>query len=224
MTLRARGTGTPSLHAPTRNARHRLARAAIVRLFPLASARCYNRPVMSDGDVPVNIRSFTPADQSACNRLYREGLIGGSLSKNDTGADLDDIQACYMRPGNHFWVAEAPGSREIVGMIGVQHHDEGSGEIRRLRVADRYQRRGIGSALVETAIRFCEEHGHLKVTLDTFMEREPAIHLFEKFRFRHFRTRNVAGKDLMYFLLDLYAGDQHGGQHAQGQGHQPQSS
>jgi hypothetical protein len=34
------------------------------------------------------------------------------------------------------------------------------------------------------------------------------VKLFEKFRFRHFRTRSVAGKDLMYFLLDLYAGDQ----------------
>lgn len=40
------------------------------------------------------------------------------------------------------------------------------------------------------------------------MEHEPAIRLFEKFRFRHFRTRNVGGKDLMYFLLDLYAGDE----------------
>jgi ribosomal protein S18 acetylase RimI-like enzyme len=164
---------------------------------------------MSDGDVPVHIRSFTPADQAACNRLYREGLIGGSLSENDTGADLDDIQSCYMRPGNHFWIAEASGTGEVVGMVGVQHHDEGSGEIRRLRVANHFRRRGIGSALVERAIRFCEEHGYLKITLDTFMEREPAIHLFEKFRFRHFRTRNVAGKDLMYFLLDLYAGDQH---------------
>ena len=39
------------------------------------------------------------------------------------------------------------------------------------------------------------------------MEREPAIKLFEKFRFRHNRTRNVGGKDLMYFYLDLYTQD-----------------
>lgn len=163
---------------------------------------------MADGDVPVQIRSFRPADQAACNRLYREGLIGGSLSENDTGADIDDIQSVYMsNPGNHFWVAAAHDG-EVVGMIGVQHHEAGSGEIRRLRVASHYRRRGIGSALVEAAVRFCEQHNYLKVTLDTFMEREPAVKLFEKFRFRHFRTRNVAGKDLMYFLLDLYAGDQ----------------
>jgi ribosomal protein S18 acetylase RimI-like enzyme len=161
---------------------------------------------MSDGDVPVKVRSFSPADQAACNKLYREGLIGGTLSENDTCVDLDDIHLVYMRPGNHFWVAEAPGG-EVVGMVGVQHHEESSGEIRRLRVASHFRRRGVGSALVEAAVQFCEENNYLKVTLDTFMEREPAIRLFEKFRFRHFRTRSVAGKDLMYFLLDLYAGE-----------------
>jgi ribosomal protein S18 acetylase RimI-like enzyme len=174
---------------------------------------------MSDGDAPVTIRSFRPADQAACNRLYREGLVGGGLSENDTGADLDDIRAVYMKPGNHFWVAEAAGTGEVVGMIGVQHHEEACGEIRRLRVAEHARRRGIGSALVETAVRFCEEHGYLKITLDTFMEREPAIHLFQKFRFRHFRTRSVGGKDLMYFLLDLYAGEHH----QQGHGTTPQA-
>jgi ribosomal protein S18 acetylase RimI-like enzyme len=173
---------------------------------------------MSDGDVPIQIRSFRPGDQAACARLYREGLVGGSLSTNDTCVDLDDIQSVYMRPGNHFWVAEVPNG-EVVGMIGVQHHEEGSGEIRRLRVAEHFRRRGIGSALVETAVRFCEERNYLKVTLDTFMEREPAVHLFEKFRFRHFRTRNVGGKDLMYFLLDLYAGEHH----PQAQGPTPQA-
>jgi ribosomal protein S18 acetylase RimI-like enzyme len=174
---------------------------------------------MSDGgDVPVQIRSFRAADQGACNRLYREGLIGGTISENDTCVDLDDIHSVYMKPGNHFWVAEAPGG-EVVGMIGVQHHEQGSGEIRRLRVAGNFRRRGIGSALVEAAVRFCEEHNYLKVTLDTFMEREPAVHLFEKFRFRHFRTRNVAGKNLMYFMLDLYAGEHH--QEGEGQSPQP---
>jgi ribosomal protein S18 acetylase RimI-like enzyme len=191
-------------------------------MLTASPTRCYNGTVMSDngGDVPVKIRSFAPGDQQACNRLYKEGLIGGTLSENDTCADLDDIQTVYMRPGSHLWVAEAPGGR-VVGMVGVQHHDEGTAEIRRLRVAMDFRRRGIGSALVEAAVRFCEQHNYLKVTLDTFMEREPAIRLFEKFRFRHFRTRSVAGSDLMYFLLDLYAGDHDRPHGAQQQQHQP---
>ena len=176
-------------------------------------------PDMSPGGPGFHVRSFRPADQRTCNRLYVEGLGDGSLAGNDTCADLDDIQTNYMNGrGSHFWVAEADGGA-VVGMIGVQHHDAGTGEIRRLRVAEGYRRRGIGSSLVEAALRFCEERNYLKVTLDTFMEREPAVRLFEKFRFRHFRTRSVAGKELMYFLLDLYAGDQHP---EQGQDAQPQ--
>ncbi len=163
---------------------------------------------MSDGgSSSSSIRSFRPADLPACRQLYVEGLIGGKISENDTALDLDDIESVYMKtPGNHFWVAEDQ-TVAVVGMIGVQNHDEGVGEIRRLRVADSHRRQGIGSALVEQALRFCQERGYLKITLDTFLEREPAIKLFEKFRFRHHRTRTVAGKDLMYFYLDLYMGE-----------------
>ncbi len=158
-------------------------------------------------NAPVTIRSYRPTDAAACRRLYVEGLIGGTLAPNDTGLDIDDIEGAYMAvPGNHLWVAETP-EGEVVGMLGVQHHDEGVGEIRRLRVRQDHRRRGIGSALLEVALKFCQENGYLKITLDTFMEREPAIKLFEKFRFRHSRTKNIGGKDLLYFYLDLYMGD-----------------
>ena len=69
------------------------------------------------------------------------------------------------------------------------------------------RRRGIGTALVEAALRFCQQRNYLKVTLDTFMEREPAMRLFEKFHFRHYRTRSVGGKELVYFYVDLYASE-----------------
>ena len=158
--------------------------------------------------IPVTIRSYRPSDLPACRKLYVEGLVGGKLAENDTGMDIDDIESAYMRrEGNHFWVAETP-EGEVIGMIGVQHHDEGSGEIRRLRVSEAHRRKGVGSALVEQALKFCQERQYLKITLDTFMDREPAIKLFEKFRFRHSRTRSVAGRDLLYFYLDLYTGEQ----------------
>lgn len=169
-------------------------------------------------DIPINIRSFCKEDLSACKLLYRDGLLGGQLAENDTGLDIDDIDAAYMRdPGNHFWVAEAKPSakpstdeaaEQIVGMIGVQHYEDGVGEIRRLRVRHNMRRKGIGSKLIEHALRFCQEHNYLKITLDTFMEREPAMKLFEKFHFRHSRTKMVGGKELLYFYLDLYSRDQ----------------
>ena len=156
----------------------------------------------------VTIRSFKSSDLPACRKLYSEGLLGGRLAENDTGLDIDDIPRAYMQThGNHFWVADTP-QGEIVGMIGVQHHDEGVGEIRRLRVRSDWRRRGVGSKLVEAALKFCQDQQYLKITLDTFVERDAAIALFEKFRFRHSRTRQVGEKELMYFYLDLYTGDE----------------
>jgi ribosomal protein S18 acetylase RimI-like enzyme len=152
------------------------------------------------------IRSFRAGDLASCTALYREGLLGGKIAENDTGLDIDDIERAYMSsPGSHFWVAEA--QNEVVGMIGVQHHDDDVGEIRRLRVRHDWRRRGIGSALIETALKFCQEKGYLKIALDTFVEREPAIKLFEKFHFRHHRTRTIGDKQILHFYLDLYQRD-----------------
>ena len=39
--------------------------------------------------IPIIIRSFCPADQSACSKLYLEGLVGGKIEDNDTGYDID---------------------------------------------------------------------------------------------------------------------------------------
>jgi ribosomal protein S18 acetylase RimI-like enzyme len=162
--------------------------------------------VLSDGCIPATLRCFEPKDQAACRRLYVDGLIGRGIADNDTGYDIDHIHDVYMKcPGSHFWVAESP-SGQIIGMIGVQHHDDGNGQIRRLRVRSDFQRRGIGAALLETALRFCSEKNYLKVTLDTFVEGESALHLFDKFRFRLDRVRTIGQRELAYFYLDLYAG------------------
>jgi ribosomal protein S18 acetylase RimI-like enzyme len=162
----------------------------------------------SGNDIPVTIRSFAPADQPAVYKLYREGLIGDTrIADNDTGFDMDDVESAYMRPaGSHFWVAVNQ-QGEVVGTIGVQHHEEGSAEIRRLRVRQDHQRRGIGTKLMETAIKYCHENHYLKVTLDTYLDADPATKLFSKFKFRESRSRVVGGKNLRYFYLDLYAGE-----------------
>lgn len=179
--------------------------------IPRNAAGCYNALPMlassdSHSDLQFAVRSFRAEDLPACRKLYVEGLLGGKLAENDTGCDIDDIASAYMKSGSHFWVAETV-EGEIVGMIGVQHYGDGVGEIRRLRVSQAHRRRGVGTALVEAAVRFCNEHEYLKVTLDTFVDREPAVKLFEKFRFHHSRTKQVGEKELMYFYLDLYEGD-----------------
>jgi ribosomal protein S18 acetylase RimI-like enzyme len=159
-------------------------------------------------DIAFRIRSYRAGDHAACKRLFLDGLIGGKIAENDVGADIDQIEKSYLNAGGHFWVAELTDpvhNGEVVGMIGLQQREKSSAEIRRLRVDEKYRRRGIGSALMDAALHHCQEHGHLRIILDTFMEREPAVRLFEKFRFRHVRNRRVGEKDLLYFYRDLYS-------------------
>lgn len=157
--------------------------------------------------LPITLRSYRPSDHEACQKLYVEGLDGGKLAEDDTGSDIENIPTAYVAaPGSYFWVAEDERG-EVVGMIGVQQRQQGIGEIRRLRVRSDCRRRGIGTRLVEAAVAFCLEQAYLKVALDTFVDREPALKLFEKFRFKHSRTKKIGEKDLLYFYLDLYTGD-----------------
>jgi ribosomal protein S18 acetylase RimI-like enzyme len=77
-------------------------------------------------------------------------------------------------------------------------------EVKRLRVEPVHHHRGVGSRLMSVALDFCRELGYLKVVLDTRVERTQAIALFERFGFQLTRTRDVEGKQIHDFYLDLY--------------------
>ncbi len=160
---------------------------------------------------PLRLRTFQAGDADTCRVLYREAALDGSYPADDEPHDIDDINGVYLRePGSHFWVVENSAG-EVVGMIGVQRQEKSVGEIRRLRVRTDHRRKGIGSMLLEAAVNFCNEQSYLKIALDTYIDREPAIRLFEKFHFRHNRTRLVGSRERHYFYLDIYETDGPGG-------------
>lgn len=154
----------------------------------------------------VTIRTYQSGDQSSVTRLYTVGLLAGQIPDNDTGADIDNIGEAYLDTDRaNFWVADYDGS--IVGMVGVAEDEPNVAEIRRLRVEPDLQGSGIGLQLMETALAFCRHHGYLKVRLDTRLEQTQtglAADLFDRFAFQHNRTKEVAGKAVLEFYLDLY--------------------
>jgi ribosomal protein S18 acetylase RimI-like enzyme len=141
--------------------------------------------------------------------LYREGLSEGLLRDNDTGADIENLHAAYFSDegASAFWVARYGG--HVIGMIGVQRTSESAAEVRRLRVRKPYRRRGVGTLLMKTALTFCQHRGYLKVVLDVRIDRGPAIALFEKFGFALARTREIDGRKLHDFYVDLYREPNH---------------
>ncbi|TVQ59406.1 MAG: GNAT family N-acetyltransferase [Phycisphaerales bacterium] len=161
-------------------------------------------------DRAYTIRTAFDLDQPVVIDLYENGRLSGQTPEDDPDSDIRDINRSYLAEdgGSALWVAESPGTEaelpRIVGMIGVRHTGGHLAEIRRLRVDPGHRGNGLGSRLMETALAFCRDRGYLKIKLDTRMEREQAIALFQKHGFYLTRTRDVGGKQHHEFYLDLY--------------------
>jgi GNAT superfamily N-acetyltransferase len=152
------------------------------------------------------IRTATEADRPSIRALFDAGMQEGEVRINDTGADIEHITEGYLSDLEHngFWVA-VTNDDTVAGMVGVQRVDESVAEIRRLRVHPQWRRRGIGTALMQHAVRFCRDREFLKVVLDVRGERSGAIQLFEKFGFYLAKIREQDERRLLDFYVDLYA-------------------
>jgi ribosomal protein S18 acetylase RimI-like enzyme len=152
----------------------------------------------------VLVRVAIDEDQPAFRELFQESILEGLVGDNDTGADIENLREGYFADEGQsaFWAAVF--ETLVIGMIGVQKTADNAAEVRRLRVRGVYRRRGVGTLLMEKALSFCQHQGYLKVVLDVRIERGPAIALFQKFGFKHARTREIGGRKLLDFYIDLY--------------------
>ena len=152
----------------------------------------------------ISMRLVADEDHPSVRELFRAGLIEGLVPENDTGADMENITEAYFSDEGQsaLWVADYDNA--IIGMVGVQKTSDHGAEVRRLRVHAGFRRKGVGAKLMEQALSFCRHHGYLKVTLDVRIERGPAIALFEKFGFQLNRTREINGRRMLDFYVDLY--------------------
>lgn len=160
---------------------------------------------MTDTHDSIPIREATADDIPVLRELFEAGVFESQVAGNDTGADIEQLHEAYFsdEAQGGFWVATDNG--EIAGMIGVQRLEDSVAEMRRLRVRPQFRRRGIATALMSHAIRFCRDRDYLKIVLDVRVERQPAIQLFEKFGFYLARSREQDGRRTLDFFVDLYS-------------------
>ena len=159
----------------------------------------------SKEDTPI--RDATADDGKEATRLFVEGrFIPDHGHHRDPGEDFAHFAESWLdHPTNRLWVAQgAPG--RLAGMVGIREKNEGTAELCRLRVDPGYRNRGLGRKLVEHALAYCRANSYLRVILDSHVERAAAIALFERLGFRSAGEREVHGKRVMDFYLDLYTG------------------
>jgi len=106
------------------------------------------------------IRKTTTIDVKAIHRLLKKHSDRGELLPRALSDLYDDVR--------DFNVFEEKGSGSIIGACALHVFWEDLAEIRSLAVCERYQRKGIGSALVTTALAEAEDLGIKRVFTLTY--------------------------------------------------------
>ncbi|MFW5653853.1 MAG: GNAT family N-acetyltransferase, partial [Planctomycetota bacterium] len=156
-----------------------------------------------DGQSAFWVAELTDLSEHEIDQLHRAGV----LTSEDAVAGHDRPKARHHRAGDsgdRSAEGVATGPSIIIGTIGFQCVEEHVGEFRRLRVHPMFRQRGVGTRLVKTALRHAKTTGNLKVILNSNVQQLPAMTLFQRFGFQLSRTRNVHGKAIHEFYLNLY--------------------
>ena len=105
--------------------------------------------------------------------FYPEVALDFDISRHSAEELLKDLET-----ENRFCFVAEDGGR-IVGLAsGMWYGDAGMGRLGTLGVHPEYQRRGIGRALLNRAVEFCESKGCHKITLYTLPVLMPAVNLY----------------------------------------------
>ena len=84
----------------------------------------------------------------------------------DSQPDLRDVLGYYVTPGGNFWFATT-GTGELAGFVGLKNAGDGTGSVKRLAVAPRYQCRGVGYRLIAALVNWAQRAGFCELYLDT---------------------------------------------------------
>jgi RimJ/RimL family protein N-acetyltransferase len=167
------------------------------------------------------IRRASPGDAAALVELGRavgseaEGWLISDATWRGVSDERRYLRALRRHPHAAVFVAEA--EEAIVGRLSIARDDHpASNHVADLglMVAAAYRRRGIGRALLETAVEWARDARVRKLELHVFPHNEPAIELYERFGFhregyrkRHYRR----GTEFVDAILMAYDVDSGGG-------------
>jgi GNAT superfamily N-acetyltransferase len=128
----------------------------------------------------LKIRRYKPSDNDKVWELHLKGLAQNGIMagrKDEWAQDLNNIEKVYLEGGDYL-VGEI--DREVVAMGALKKIDEGTAEIKRMRVEPLFQGRGYGQAILEALEKKAIELGYKKMILDTSERWIKAQSLYKK--------------------------------------------
>jgi ribosomal protein S18 acetylase RimI-like enzyme len=126
----------------------------------------------------MTITTFDPAHRSEFRRLNIAWLERYFKVEPIDELVLGDPESQIIAPGGEILFAMIAG--QVVGTVGLKVEDEDSFELTKMAVDSRWQGRGYGQRLLESALDLARERGKERVILYTQTALEPAIALYRK--------------------------------------------
>ena len=151
----------------------------------------------------LQLRQYEASDQDAVWQLHVDGLkqTGSYIDNRKYDEDMLDIKGTYLNNGGEFFVASL--DNKVVGMGGLLKMDNEIAEVKRMRVNIDYQKKGIGSLILESLIKRARELGFKKLELDTTENMHAAKRLYEGHGFKEFKRGRAGHLESIFYRLEL---------------------
>ena len=120
----------------------------------------------------------------------REAIMSGDLSSYKA------LCSVFRNPKCEFWGLRDETSQSLIGSIALEFKDCDTAELRRMCVAEKFRRRGLGTMLVQHFLKFAQDQGYKKVFLTTPSVNVGAIAMYERSGFVRNEDVEFKGSDL----------------------------
>jgi putative acetyltransferase len=126
-------------------------------------------------EIAIAPDNLTGAEARALVARHLEGMRATSPPESVHAFDVDRLKG----PGVRFWTARIDG--EVAGMGALKRLDAQAGEIKSMRVADRFLGRGVGRAILKRILAEARAAGMTRLFLETGSSAafRPALALYE---------------------------------------------
>ena len=133
---------------------------------------------------------------------YRDDMIFMVLSAKDAlhkipsiNPDLLDIKSNYLDKGDMFWIAIGEDNR-VIGCIGYETIKPYEARVHRLYVKPELKRQGIGTALLDTLVKYIKDKGYKSLSIHTGDEKYWESKLFYETKGFSEIEPNILRKDI----------------------------
>jgi len=153
----------------------------------------------------LHIRRYESGDLESVLRLHEAGLreMGTLIEVPGFYDDLLDIEGVYFEGDGEFLVGVCDGQVVAMGALGKTSPERA--EVKRMRVAPAFRRRGCGQAILDALHRRAAELGYAMLHLDTGVGHEAARNFYEMNGYRETRRGMVGPVDCVFYEKSVLA-------------------